>query len=304
MNPSDNYYNYLYRIVSEKGGNLKIILMKDPEETNEEAKHDQRTENERKKLILSLEHGENFIKPIEQDLPPDIEGQWLDYIQQFEKQFSKRKQILIYDLIGRPVYRKASDIPDEEIANELTHVKQLLTEKAVTIDTICAVEDRELYRFITEELFNEKTNDIQIEGMTTCFIYEEFHPNHEYDIRNRCNDFVNHILNKKREWMPDYLGLAAEVVSRSGIITGKEVIEKIRNFRDSFESFIVSEINIHTIQISDDKSSAEVACHITYSGILEDTTELMTFAGPGSFSLKNEENWWDICRIDIPGISI
>jgi len=53
-----------------------------------------------------------------------------------------------------------------------------------------------LYRFITEELFKEELDDIKIEGMTHHYIYEEFHPNHEHDIKNRCKEFLDEFLNK------------------------------------------------------------------------------------------------------------
>ena len=278
--------------------------MAESDEQNEEKIHDQRIENEIKKIILSLEHGENFIKPIEMDLPPEIEGQWLDYIQQFEEEFSKRKKILIYDLIGRPQYQEVTSIPETEIGHELEKLISLLKGKDVTIDTICPVDDRELYRFITEELFKEETDDIRIEGLTTFFIYEEFHPNHEHDVKNRCTEFVTHVLNKEREWMPDYLGLADHMISGTGTISGKEVIEKIRYFRDAFSSFTIGSLVINSVEISTDISVAKATCDLNYTGYVEGSDELMMFSGAGEFMLRYEHEWWDINGINIPGIAI
>lgn len=45
------------------------------------------------------------------------------------------------------------------------------------LDFLCDVDDAEAYRFITEELMDEEIDDIRIEGLRHCFIYEEFHPN-------------------------------------------------------------------------------------------------------------------------------
>jgi len=38
-----------------------------------------------------------------------------------------------------------------------------------------------IYKFITEELFDHEMDDIMLPGFVHHFIYEEFHPNHEYD---------------------------------------------------------------------------------------------------------------------------
>ncbi len=277
--------------------------MSEPEEEKgEEHFDDLRLENEIKKIKLSLEHGGNYISPTEENLPPEIESQWLDYIKQFEEELAKRKRILVYNLIGRPFYKLNNNIPDSDIKEELNKVRDVLHRHAITVDTICPVSDRELYRFITEELFREETNDMHIEGMTTCFIYEEYHPNHEYDIRSRCTEFINHILDKKREWAPDYLGLAHEVISNSGKLTNKEVISKIAHFRDAFRSFTITDFTILSISINE--HTAEAECTIHYAGVLEDADEKMEFSGDAGFSLVYTSKLWVISKIDIPGVPL
>lgn len=277
--------------------------MSEPIDENEgEHFDDLRLENEIKKIKLALEHGGNFIPPMDENLPPELEREWLDYIQQFEEELAKRKRILVYNLIGRPPYRNEKRIPDAEITEELNKVRDILHRNAITVDTICPVSDRELYRFITDELFREETNDLHIEGMTTCFIYEEYHPNHEYDIRSRCTEFVNHILDKKREWAPDYLGLAKEVDTNFGLLTNKQVIEKIAQFRDSFSRFNIVDFKITYIEIREEKAQAE--CTIHYSGVVEGTDETMAFSGDGNFSLLYTSRLWVISKIDIPGLPL
>ena len=54
----------------------------------------------------------------------------------------------------------------------------ILNKNSIQLDTICDVEEREIYRFVTEELFSHKMDNMRIPGMMACFIYEEFHPNH------------------------------------------------------------------------------------------------------------------------------
>lgn len=265
-----------------------------------EKDEDLRLENEIKKMKLALEHGSNLISASEEKLPPEIERQWLDYIKQFEDDLARRKKILVYNLIGRPHYRLVNTIPDKDITEELNKIRDLLHKHAITVDTICKVEDRELYRFITEELFREETNDFQMEGMITCFIYEEYHPNHDYDIRARCNEFVHHIMDKNKEWAPDYLGLADTVQTSSGVMPKKEVTERIIHFRDSFTRFFVVDFTVTNVQINDINAQAEG--YLRSSGTVEDSGETMNITGDCSFSLIHTSPLWVITGVNIPGV--
>lgn len=272
------------------------------EEKGEEQFDDLRLENEIKKIKLALEHGGHFISPIDEDLPPELEREWLDYVQQFEEELAKRKKILVFNLIGRPTYRLVNNIPDAEITEELNKIRDILHHNAITVDTICKVDDRELYRFITDELFREETNDLHIEGMTTCFIYEEYHPNHDYDIRSRCNEFVNHILDKKKEWAPDYLGLAKVVKTSKGMLTNNEVVEKIIHFRDAFSRLIILDFKITSVVINE--NTAEAECEIRYTATMEDADEEMTFSGDTQFGLTYTSKLWVISRLSLPGLPL
>lgn len=261
---------------------------------------DPRLENEIKKIKLALEHGGKFIIPGEGELPADVEGQWLDYIKQFEDQLSKRKKILLYDLIERPQFPKTDTLTDADLPEQLARIKDLLHNHSIVVDSTAGVPDREMYRFITEELFNEETNDIQVTGLITCFVYEEYHPNHEYDIRNRCTEFVNHVLDKTREWAPGYLGLADELYANNGILSKTEVTNKIINFRDSFSRLVIMEFRINTVHINGTDATAE--CYINCNATLEDSQETMNFYGDCIFALRYQAPRWVITRLDIPGL--
>ncbi len=270
-------------------------------EEQHEGKFDNlRLENEIKKIKLALEHGGSFISPSDQPLPPEVEGQWLDYIKEFEEELAKRKKILVYNLLGRPVYRLVNTIPDKDVAEELNKIRDLLHRHAITVDTIAPVPDRELYRFITEELFREETNDFNIEGLITCFIYEEYHPNHEYDIRARCTEFVHHVLDKKKEWAPDYLGLADQVTTGNRTLTRQQATEKIIHFRESFSRLVILDFTVNTVQINGDHADAECVIHCT--GTIEGSDDTMNFSGDCNFSLLYSSKLWVISKVDIPGI--
>jgi hypothetical protein len=273
------------------------------DEHNEEYIENLRLENEIKKIKLSLEHGTDISQQLSAtNMPPEIEGQFLDYIQQFEDEFAKRKTILVYDLVGRPEHRPVADIPDEEISAELDKLMDILHENSIAVDVICEVEEREVYRFITEELFELETDDIRIPGMTHAFIYEEFHPNHEHDVKNRCTHFVKFVLDKEFEDVHEFLSLADEVQLRETILTKKEVAEKIRRFRDAFSEFTLHDFTILNVDLNEAKNDGEAKCSIHYSATIEGSVESLEYKGDCRFRLRRDDEWWHIYQLDVPGI--
>ena len=272
---------------------------------NEEEKLNQlKIENEIKKMKLSLEYGANFFSPTTNKLPAEIEGQWLDNIQKFEDSYAHNKIILLYDFIGRPNYRNIEDVPKPEIELELTKMLDLLRKKGICVDTICKVADSELYRFICEELFQQEINDIGIDGMLTHFTYEEFHPNHAYDIEQHCKQVLDAILNKKKKLDFTYLPVSDEIDSSSGTIKKEEAKNRIEIFRQTFSKLELQYFLITSILINEDKSEAETGFDINYSGTIKGGSEEVIFSGSGSFKLKKEYDYWCIHKINIPGVPL
>jgi len=261
-----------------------------------------RVENEIKKMKLTLEYGANFSTPSENNLPPEVESQWLDYIQKFEDSIAENNCVKIYDFVGKPVFKLVDEISETEIEFELDRILNLLGQKGIELHTICEVNNRELYRFITEELLFEETNDMMIEGMTQNYIYEEFHPNHEHDIATRCNEFITDILNKERNLNSDFMAISNEIHTDNGSINQEDFVRRLELFREAFSSFQLHHFMITGLNIDEDK--ADVCFDISYSGNIEGINENITFTGSGAFKLKNKHEYWCINKINIPGIHI
>jgi len=275
------------------------------EDQEEEHFDDLEAENEFKKLKLALEHGMDLSKPLsESGLPPEIEGQFLDYVQQWEDEMAKGNMILIYDLIGKPDFKKEGELDEAEISAELERIMGMLHANSLHLDTISEVTDRELYRFITEELFNKETNDIKIEGMMHCYIYEEYHPNNEHDIKSRCRELIEHITDKEEDKDQEPWSLE-DIISCAGKdFTREELNQKLILFRDSFSSFTVHELEFTTIHINEAITLADVIAHIHYSGVIDGSHETIDFEGECRFSLKREEEWWVIDSFEVPGVMV
>jgi hypothetical protein len=152
-----------------------------------------KAENELLKLKLEMEHG---MSNMDTKLSPDAENEWLNYIHNFEKVYKDAKQVKVIAFIGSPSYKRITELSSEEISAELDHLLDVMADGGVKVDFICEYEDDVKYKFITEELFESEIDDIKLQGAFQCFIYEEFHPNHDYDLRRHGEYFLERIFNK------------------------------------------------------------------------------------------------------------
>jgi hypothetical protein len=246
-----------------------------------------REENELKKMKMILEHGAFFSEPSEESsLHPAIEEKFLNNVEKFDEAFNNCKQISLFDFLDKPEFRKTEEISEIEIGPELDRITKLMNENGISLDTLCEVDNRELYRFITEELFLHEMDDIRIEGMMHCFIYEEFHPNHEYDIRNHCHDFIRYFLKKDTEWYKNCLTPEAEKNNW------------FENFRDAYRKFSLKHFDIKSVDF--DEEHAHVVFEIQFSAYPEEGNKAMKFSGDGTIELSLIYDYWCIDSVNFP----
>ncbi|HEX7847942.1 MAG TPA: hypothetical protein VF476_19220, partial [Chitinophagaceae bacterium] len=144
-----------------------------------------RSENDFLKMKLMLEHGAKFddSNSDENSLPPEVENEFLNNIMAFEKQFAEHKTIKVFDKIGRPEHFKpVAEIPEENIEQAWEELDNYMNERGINLD-VCSsnITNRELYRFVIEELFVFEMDDIDMPGWTHNFIYDEFYPDPVYE---------------------------------------------------------------------------------------------------------------------------
>lgn len=64
--------------------------------------------------------------------------------------------------IGKPEFKKFEELNPEEIESELDRLLETFEKESVSISFCCDYDDEIIYRFITEELFEEEIDDIRI----------------------------------------------------------------------------------------------------------------------------------------------
>lgn len=270
---------------------------------------DRKIDNELKKRDLTEKYGASFSN-INDDLSPEIENIWLNNIEEFEKQYEKAKLTTVWEYIGKPEYRKITEINESEISPRLNELFDLLDKNNISLDTICDVEEKELYRFITDELFEHEMDDMRIPGMTSCFIYEEFHPNAKNEIERAIDYFFRMTMAKMKNIGGEgydllYIDEQNFCDIEGNAIDKEKVIKSINTFLDSFDSLSIVTYDVKSLAINKEEEDAYVDFHICYRGVFDGTAQYVEFKGDGSFKLHpSEYGGWSIYQIDMPGLKI
>jgi hypothetical protein len=177
-------------------------------------------ENKFLKMKMMAESGGIFGGSSDSGLSPEIENQWLKNIMEFEKAYANTTPQKMIDLLGRPSFEDEKNLDSKKFKSEFARLKKLLKDHHINVDFLAPQTERFKYHFITQELFEHETDFIPVKGMTTNFIYEEFHPDHKKEIteitKKFLNDFFERNLNIDSTYFDD------EIIQPDGNVISKE----------------------------------------------------------------------------------
>ena len=259
-------------------------------------------ENEILKLKLQAERGAIFGGNRE-EIPPEIEQEFLKNVQLFEDSYDKAKMVSVYEYIGKPNYKKLNELEPENVNIELVSILKLMCSKNVVLDVIEEYDPSVIYKFITEELFLAEISDFSLPGYTVNFIYEEFHPNHKADIGNLAQQFIDHWFEKSFD--DSCSEFAGELVTPEGKMYGKqEVISKLRNCLECYHTFKNIKFKGSSFHFEWDEVEAKGLGHA--EGAFKYVAELgngqnINIEGPFKLYVANEYGLWKIFYFVFPG---
>lgn len=270
--------------------------------------YNKKIDTELKKKELEEKYGMHFSE--NGNVQPELESEWLNSIEAFEEQYENAKKITIFEYLGKPSFKKIDELKPKEIPVELNRLNYILNKGNISLNTLCKVDEKELYRFISEELFHYEMDNIKIPGMMSCFTYEEFHPNSEYDIRQAFDYFFGMTMAKIENIGGEGYDLlyvdSENYKDAKGVsISQNKVVNTINNFLASFDSFEIVSNEINSIEINDNETAATVNFYIDYKGLFNNSKETFNFNGNACFKLKpSEYGGWSIYHINLPGLKI
>ena len=261
-------------------------------------------ENDFLKMKMMLERGAEFYKGEDDNkLNADIESQFLRNIMEFEKQFDQRKVSTVFDKIGQPQHFKpVNEIDDDHFEEAWNELHTYMLEHGVDL-SVCSpkITAKELYRFTTEELFEHETDDIDMPGMISGFIYDEFYPDYEYDnTRYAIDDCITIILQKSPvDFMP-HLGKKITLNTRGNLsVDSYKTI--INQFKNAFDDIVLNDIKSENFIIE------ETVCTIKGSyvaeGIIDNDKVKWNNKWTVIFSFDDDLGYWEIISVQLEGIN-
>jgi hypothetical protein len=277
-----------------------------PEPFSNDPKENLRMENEILRIKVKAELGGDFES--DEDLPPELENEFLKNILAFEHRYAKIKMVKIADLLGNPPIKKAAKMDDATIASECEALEALLAAKNIVVEFTRPRDARFRYRFITEELFEHETDDMLVEGITKYFNYEEFHPDHEEEIKESTIKFLADWFVRKTDAAKWYLD--DQFIQPDGQRFTKEAM--IASFKKVFASYIAFEDCGYAMEeVHFDLQHKPEEAHegmgfaegmVKYTAVLE-TGEKKLVEGPFKFYFSRSYNRWRIFFFYLTGFN-
>jgi hypothetical protein len=267
-------------------------LSDDPEENL-------RIENELLRLKMQAEFGgQSFTSG---QLDPGVENEFLKNVMAFEHNFANAKPAKVFDLAGKPGYKRSADLNDDQIEEELNKITDLLSQKNIEVYFGYDNEhdSRTKYYFITEELFDHETTFMPMPGMATCFDYEEFHPNHKKDIERQTEKFLSAWLEKDIDACGWQLAHDAILPDRT-ILNKPEVLKQIESIFAAYTTFTDEKHEIFDIGFDLEAGMGHAEGGLKYRAVLENGESIM-IGGAFKLYFSLDFDYWSIVYMVLPG---
>jgi hypothetical protein len=277
------------------------------DELSEEEREKLRLENEILKLKMQAQFGAMFGGDGSEEFTPEMEHAFLKNVLAFEEQYQNRKMITVYDLLGKPAYKKFEQLQPDELKPALIALFELMKEKNVELHVRAKYEPSIIYKFITEELFEHETDDMQMEGMIQNFTYEEFHPNHKLDIEEQTMAFLKNWFEQNfaanNTILADTLFLLTDPSKPPVYISKEEVAERMQMIFDSYEKFDDCKLALMDISFqwddTNDRGMGYSEGGVKYNAVMENG-EAEKIEGPFKLYFSCEYGLWQVMHFVFP----
>lgn len=228
--------------------------MPNKKDKNPKSDEETRFEKEFNKLKLSAEHGIPFSEKKKEEFHSETEEGFLARMRELEEAMENPDKTKISELLGSIHFPKGDDLSDAEISAALELATTALANKNIELDVNYPTPDREIYRFITEELMHRGSGMAGAGGMTMHFIYEEFYPNYTEDIKADVTDVLHFILRGHKASLP--WRIASKVKLYGKTVSQEEFEAVLADHRHVFQG--MSFIGVDSIKVDIKKPKAHV----------------------------------------------
>ena len=257
--------------------------------------------NERKRKDLEERYGARFSFD-ESDAPPEIIGEWLDTVEEFERQFQTAGRTTVRAYAGDPRCAPLSSLDPSCIPAELRRLIKHLDAHAIAVHFDRTVPPAVAYRFIVEELLDMEIDDVHIPGMTHSFVYEDFHPDDQACATMFAGHFLYALFGKDTTGCMQRTD-REELYSASGRgVTRDEMRSAIERFVSGIAVFTRSDVTEKECAVKGDCATVRFA--VSWSGLRAGTLSSLGASGVATLLMKRSGIGWNVVRVECPGWDI
>ena len=254
------------------------------------------------KMKLMLEHGADFKTVKDGGLPPELEHFFLNNMVELEEMLASKPMTTVFRAIGSPThFLPVSQIPDGDIQDAWNELKIHLNRHGIDLSASSpAVTPKELYRFTVEELFEHEMMDLDLPGWRCNFIYDEFHPDPEFEAISRAETLGMHAIFCTEPILEGHsFGNEQLQLNLYHSLSKESFLKIINRFKESFDDIILTSLSKTEARL--EERSATVNGHYRARCVL--AGERISYRGEWTATLsKDEMDMWLITGMEIRGI--
>ena len=276
------------------------------EKFSDDPEENLRMQNDFLKMKMMAESGAFFGG--EGGLPPEIENLFLKNVMEFEKMNADSKPIKIFDFLNKPVFEDEKDLDEEKFKIEFKRLQALLEENSINISFTRERDNRFKYDFITKEIFEHETPFIPVNGMTTYLSYEEFHPDHEAEITEITNQFLQDFFERTLNVDTDYIN--DQIIEPDGnILSREQLINRFHSLYEAAIEFENTSFQLENLEFELKEPGKEPSAMgfsegwIRYDMIFSDGSR-KKIDGPFKIYFSREFDYWSICFFYLAGYNL
>ena len=258
-------------------------------------------ENDLLKLKMQAELGAHFGAMPGMEIPPDLERLFLEQVQAFHQQQAEHPPVLLRDYLGHPHFLPAASLTKAELEKEWKRINEVYDQKGIGVDFLAEYPLSLRYDFMTGEMLDKEVSAIP--GWR--FIYEEYHPNYDYDLRRRTEEFMSGFFEGS---FTEFFMPATLLTEDGREITLSEAQQLLERFHSLFDEIKDYDYQVHiTSAQSDEEMQGDIRLGFTeglikYTTVLTDGSE-QEIMGPFKLYFQCTYDWWQVMSFYMHGFS-
>lgn len=231
---------------------------------------------------------------------PRRENDHILQLDELDRQIANPTQLTVREYLGNPWVKSPSEIQPDRLEEELDLLLEFMYLYGIAVDFLEEVSDDVAYRFIYDELLDEETSNMAGTGMTTHFIYEEFHPNDAYDAKMWAGEFLYSLLRRDMDEAVIWVAKNELQDPKGDPISREQMVTLLERFHDRYSA--VTSVMIDPIDCTVEGDRAIVRMATTYTGIKASSRVIDKIIGHSTLWLRRDvEDTWSVTRARIAG---